>query len=62
MTQTHVADLANATATTINELRKATALQRWLELMARAGSRYREQIYAIFGERIPDYTVQIPNI
>ena len=61
MTQTHVADLANATATTINELRKATALQRWLELMARAGSRYREQIYAIFGERIPDYTVQIPK-
>lgn len=61
ITQTHVADLANATATTINELRKATALQRWLELMARAGSRYREQIYAIFGERIPDYTVQIPK-
>lgn len=46
---------------TINELRKATALQRWLELMARAGSRYREQILAIFGERIPDYTVQIPK-
>jgi hypothetical protein len=45
----------------INELRKASALQRWLELMARAGSRYREQILAIFGERIPDYTVQIPK-
>ena len=45
----------------INELRKATALQRWLELMARAGSRYREQIFAIFGERIPDYTVQVPQ-
>jgi hypothetical protein len=29
--------------------------------MARAGSRYREQIYAIFGEKIPDYTVQIPK-
>ena len=49
------------TAVTINELRKATALQRWLELMARAGSRYREQIHAIFGERIPDYTVQVPQ-
>jgi len=48
-------------APTINELRKATALQRWLELMARAGSRYREQIHAIFGERIPDYTVQVPQ-
>ena len=33
---------------------KASALQRWLEIMARAGSRYREQIHAIFGERIPD--------
>lgn len=50
-----------AESVTINELRKATALQRWLELMARAGSRYREQIFAIFGERIPDYTVQVPQ-
>lgn len=48
-------------AVTINELRKASALQQWLELMARAGSRYREQIHAIFGERIPDYTVQVPQ-
>lgn len=48
-------------ATTINELRKASALQQWLELMARAGSRYREQIFAMFGERIPDYTVQVPQ-
>jgi hypothetical protein len=46
---------------TINELRKASALQKWLEIMARAGSRYREQIFAIFGERIPDYTVQVPQ-
>lgn len=58
---THEVSLASATAATVNELRKATALQRWLELMARAGSRYREQIHAIFGERIPDYTVQIPK-
>jgi hypothetical protein len=50
-----------AESVTINELRKATALQRWLEIMARAGSRYREQIFAIFGERIPDYTVQVPQ-
>jgi hypothetical protein len=55
------ADLSSATGATINELRKASALQQWLELMARAGSRYREQIHAIFGERIPDYTVQIPK-
>ena len=48
-------------AVTINELRKATALQRFLEVMARGGSRYREQIHAIFGERIPDYTVAVPQ-
>ena len=46
---------------TINELRKASALQVWLETMARGGSRYREQILTIFGERIPDYTVQVPQ-
>lgn len=55
------ADLSSATAATLNDLRKASALQQWLELMARAGSRYREQIFAMFGERIPDYTVQIPQ-
>lgn len=53
--------VGEAQAVTINELRKASALQQWLELMARAGSRYREQIFAIFGERIPDYTVQVPQ-
>ena len=57
----HEVDLTNATSATINELRKATALQRWLELMARGGSRYREQIHTLFGERIPDYTVQVPQ-
>jgi len=57
----HLVDLSQATASTLNELRKASALQQWLELMARAGSRYREQIFAMFGERIPDYTVQVPQ-
>ena len=61
VSDTHVVDLSNATGATINELRKASALQQWLELMARAGSRYREQIHAIFGERIADYTVQVPQ-
>lgn len=61
VSQTHAVDLSSATGATINALRKASALQQWLELMARAGSRYREQIYAIFGEKIPDYTVQIPK-
>ena len=61
VSETHAVDLSSATAATINELRKASALQQWLELMARAGSRYREQIHAIFGERIADYTVQVPQ-
>jgi hypothetical protein len=61
VSKSHAVDLSNATGATINALRKASALQQWLELMARAGSRYREQIYAIFGEKIPDYTVQIPK-
>ena len=61
ISDTHVVDLSSATGATINELRKASALQQWLELMARAGSRYREQIHAIFGERIADYTVQVPQ-
>lgn len=61
VSDTHIVDLSNATGATINELRKASALQQWLELMARAGSRYREQIHAIFGERIADYTVQVPQ-
>jgi hypothetical protein len=61
ISRSHAVDLSQATGATINELRKASALQQWLELMARAGSRYREQIYAIFGEKIPDYTVQIPK-
>jgi len=61
VSNSHVVDLSSATGATINELRRASAIQQWLELMARAGSRYREQIYAIFGEKIPDYTVQIPK-
>jgi hypothetical protein len=61
VSRTHAVDLSSATGATINELRRASAIQQWLELMARAGSRYREQIFAIFGEKIPDYTVQIPK-
>lgn len=61
VSENHTVDLSGATPATINELRKASALQRWLELMARAGSRYREQIYAMFGERIQDFTVQVPQ-
>lgn len=42
-------DLSNATAASINDLRRAFKLQEWLELNARAGARYNETIRAHFG-------------
>ena len=54
-------DLEGTQAVTINDLRRASALQRFLEMMAKGGGRYREQIQTMFGERIPDYTIQIPQ-
>ena len=56
-----VADLANAKGATVNDLRKATRLQTWLEKNARAGSRYIEQILAHFGVRSSDARLQRPE-
>lgn len=47
--------------TTINELRRATALQRFLEKLARGGSRYTEMIWAMFGVKNPDSRLQRPE-
>ena len=55
------ADLSGATAATINELRKATALQKWLERQARSGSRYIETILSHFGVQTEDYRLQRPE-
>jgi hypothetical protein len=55
------ADLGSVTATTINELRNAIAVQQYYEAMARGGSRYREQIKALWNITISDKTVQIPE-
>lgn len=44
----------NGTAT-INDLRTAVAVQRWLETNARAGVRYKEQLMSHFGVRSRDY-------
>lgn len=55
------ADLGSVTATTINELRNAIAVQQYYEAMARGGSRYREQIRALWDVTISDKTVQIPE-
>ena len=55
------ADLSAATATTINELRNAIAVQQYYEAMARGGSRYREQVQALWDVTISDKTAQIPE-
>lgn len=48
------ADLTQATAATINEIRMAVSLQHLFERDARGGTRYAEGIYAHFGVRMPD--------
>ena len=55
------ADLTNIEAATINQLRQAFAVQHYYEALARGGSRYREQVRALFGVTISDKTVQIPE-
>lgn len=55
------ANLSTVTATTINELRNAIAVQQYYEAMARGGSRYREQVQALWDVTISDKTVQIPE-
>lgn len=55
------ADLSNATSATVNDLRTATRLQRWLERNLRNGSRYIEQILAHFGVLSSDARLQRPE-
>jgi hypothetical protein len=45
------ADLSSATAATILQLRQAVQIQAILELDARAGTRYPEQLYSVYGVR-----------
>lgn len=54
-------DLSAVTAATINDLRKAVAVQQYYEALARGGSRYREQVQALWNVVISDKTVQIPE-
>lgn len=55
------ADLGAVTAATINELRNAIAVQQYYEALARGGSRYREQVQALWDVTISDKTVQVPE-
>nr|DAU24592.1 MAG TPA: Major capsid protein [Microviridae sp.] len=54
-------DLSNIEAATINQLRQAFAVQHYYETLARGGSRYREQVRALFGVTISDKTIQVPE-
>lgn len=51
----------SVSATTINDLRQAYQLQKWLERNARGGTRYVEMIGAHFGVRPQDSRLQIPE-
>lgn len=50
-----------AQATTINDLRTAEALQKWLEMMERSGSRYEELLNAAFNVKIRDERISRPE-
>lgn len=54
-------DLSTALAATINDLRTAFAVQSWLELNMRAGSRYSEFLKAHFDSFDGDSTLQRPE-
>ena len=55
------ADLTDATAVTINELREAFQIQRLFERDARGGTRYTEIIRSHFGVTSPDERLQRPE-
>lgn len=55
------ADLSAVNSTTVEELRRATKLQQWLERNARGGSRYIEQIFSHFGVKSSDARLQRPE-
>lgn len=54
-------DSQDLPAITINDLRRANAIQVWLERNMRAGARYVEQILSHFGVRVPDYRLDRPE-
>lgn len=54
-------DLDNVSAATINELRRATRLQQYLETSARIGGRYKEFVLGHFGVNVPDGRLQRPE-
>lgn len=57
-----LADLTQATAATINQLRLSFQVQKLLERDARGGTRYTELLRAHFGVFPPDFRLQRPEI
>lgn len=55
------ADLSTITATSVNDLRQAIALQHIFEADARNGTRYREFLSGTWGVTSPDSRLQIPE-
>lgn len=55
-----LADLTQATASTINNLRQAFRVQQFMEISARGGARYIESILSHFGVKSSDYRLQRP--
>lgn len=55
------ADLTDAKAITVDDLRLAFAYQKMLERDAIYGSRYNEYLYGHFGVHIPDAYIQFPQ-
>lgn len=55
------ADLSGATAATINQIRQAFQIQKFLERDMRGGTRYTEKILSHFGVRSPDARLQRPE-
>lgn len=55
------ADLSNATAATINQLREAFQVQKMYERDARGGTRYTEIVRSHFGVTSPDMRLQRPE-
>lgn len=52
---------ATGAQATINQLRQAISVQQYYEALARGGSRYREQVQALWDVTISDKTVQVPE-
>lgn len=55
------ADLTNATAATVNQLRLSFATQRILEAQARAGCSYQELLHGLFSVDAGDARLQMPE-